>query len=186
MTTSFLLKPFFLHLLPLLYTGSKRMLTLDDLRDVPSHIQATPARDKLEAALKKCDQGHSRYLLKACFKAFAGGFLGPIVPRFIMLLATYGGPQHVNVLFRTSRLTYRRRSIFPGQVYLVQDLTHLLSNPQIPDSRGWALVGAFIIVGPAVLSPVPSSVCTDFINPPYRSTEQSRSPTLYTGRRSTT
>lgn len=85
-----MLKPFFFHLIPLLYIGSKRRLTLDDLGDVPVHLLAIPTRKRLEDALAKGDPTSPGYLFRATLRGFGGSFGGPIIPRLILLLATYG------------------------------------------------------------------------------------------------
>lgn len=89
-TTSFVLKPLFFHLLPLLYTGYKRRLTLDDLGDVPRHLLAVPARERLKKGLDKEDQARSTYLFRGSIRAFGGSFGGPVIPRMILMLATFG------------------------------------------------------------------------------------------------
>jgi ATP-binding cassette subfamily C (CFTR/MRP) protein 1 len=135
-TTSILVKPFFPHLIPLLYTGSKRRLTLDDLTRLPPHVLARPARLKLEAALREIDDKSPAYLLKGTTKAFGRRLLSPVIPRLLLVLCTFGEWSRANYL----------QADRPGQVFLVQDITSLIANPSIPQERGWALVGGFVFI----------------------------------------
>lgn len=114
-TSSFVVKPFFLHLFPLLWTGKRRRLGVEDLGTVPPHLLAAPTRKKLETALASAPR-EGAFLIKATWKAFGSGLGGPVVPRLVLLLATF------------------------GQVFLVQDLIEFISTPSMPMQKGW--VGA--------------------------------------------
>jgi hypothetical protein len=63
-TLSFFVKPFFPHIVPLLYTGFRRRITLPELRDIPLYLRSDPATAKLLAALAVEDKTSSRYLAK--------------------------------------------------------------------------------------------------------------------------
>ncbi|KAJ7454282.1 P-loop containing nucleoside triphosphate hydrolase protein [Mycena galericulata] len=121
-TLSFLVKPFFPHIVPLLYLGSKRRITLPELRDIPLHLRADPATEKLLAALATGDKTSSRYLVKSTFKAFGGQFLGPVLPRLILLSCTF------------------------AQVTLVEQMILYVSDKSIPKERGTFLVSAYFVV----------------------------------------
>lgn len=121
-TSSFVIKPFFLHLFPLLWTGKKRRLTVDDLGTIPSHLLAAPTREKLEVAIASRPL-HGAFLFRATVQAFAKEFSSPIIPRLMLLLATF------------------------AQVFLVEDLTQYIGRPDAQKSeRGHAIVGAFAII----------------------------------------
>ncbi|KAJ6470710.1 hypothetical protein DFH09DRAFT_1477440 [Mycena vulgaris] len=88
-TLSFLVKPFFPHILPLLYIGSKGRIRLPELHNIPLHLKADPATEKLLAALATDDKTSNLYLLKSTFKVFGGQFLSPVLPRLLMLAAIF-------------------------------------------------------------------------------------------------
>ncbi|KAJ7489763.1 P-loop containing nucleoside triphosphate hydrolase protein [Mycena galericulata] len=119
---SFLVKPFFPHLVPLLYRGSKRRITLPELREIPVHLRADPATEKLLAALATRDKTSNRYLFKSTFKAFGRQFLGPVIPRLLMVAGTL------------------------AQVTLVEQLILYVSDKSIPKERGTFLVVAYFVV----------------------------------------
>jgi hypothetical protein len=94
-TLSVLVKPFFLHLIPLLFTGSRRRITLPDLRDIPLYLRSDPATEKLLAALAVEDKNSNQYLVKVrltslvsrgvspSYRAHSGRFVGTSsVPSF--------------------------------------------------------------------------------------------------------
>ncbi|KAJ6465983.1 P-loop containing nucleoside triphosphate hydrolase protein [Mycena vulgaris] len=74
------LSPSFPHILPLLYIGSKRRITLPELRDIPLYLRADPATEKLLAALATSDKTSTLFLVKSTFKAFGGHFPEPRNP----------------------------------------------------------------------------------------------------------
>ncbi|KAF8205875.1 hypothetical protein K438DRAFT_1963648 [Mycena galopus ATCC 62051] len=121
-TISFLVKPFFPHIIPILYTGSRRRITLPELRDIPLHLRADPATEKLLAALAVEEKTSSWYLARSTFRAFSGYFLSPIFPRLIVLIATF------------------------SQVTLVEQMILYVSDKSIPKERGTWLVAAYIVV----------------------------------------
>ncbi|KAJ7163527.1 P-loop containing nucleoside triphosphate hydrolase protein [Mycena crocata] len=121
-TLSFLVKPFFPHLLPILFTGYRRRITLPELRDIPLHLQADPATDKLLAALAIEDQTSSRYLVKSTLRAFGGHFLSPIFPRLLVLAGTF------------------------AQVSLVEQMVLYVSDKSIPKEHGIQLMAAYLVV----------------------------------------
>jgi hypothetical protein len=49
---------------PILYTGSRRRITLPELRDIPLYLRSDPATEKLLVALAMEDKTSGRYLLK--------------------------------------------------------------------------------------------------------------------------
>ncbi|KAJ7138602.1 hypothetical protein C8R46DRAFT_1361683 [Mycena filopes] len=121
-TLSFLVKPFFPHLFPLLYVGSKRRLALPELRDIPLHLRADPATERLLAALASEDKSSDRYLVKSTLKVFGYQFLSPVLPRLVMLVATF------------------------SQVTLVEQTILYVSDTSIPTERGPFLVCAYFLV----------------------------------------
>ncbi|KAF8195279.1 P-loop containing nucleoside triphosphate hydrolase protein [Mycena galopus ATCC 62051] len=89
-TLSVLVKPFFLHLIPLLFTGSRRRITLPELCDIPLHLRSDPATEKLLAALAVENKDGNQYLVKSTFREFCGHFFGPVLPRLVVLAGTFG------------------------------------------------------------------------------------------------
>ncbi|KAJ7753658.1 P-loop containing nucleoside triphosphate hydrolase protein, partial [Mycena maculata] len=121
-TLSFLAKPFFPHILPLLYIGSTRRIKLPELRNIPLYLRADPATEKLLAALATTDRTSKRYLLRSTFKAFGGQFLNPVIPRVLVLAGTL------------------------SQVILVEQMILYVSDKSIPKERGTVLVAAYFAV----------------------------------------
>ncbi|KAJ7827389.1 P-loop containing nucleoside triphosphate hydrolase protein [Mycena leptocephala] len=121
-TLSFLVKPFFPHILPILVTGSRRRITLPELHDFPLYLRSDPATRKLEAALAKEEQTKKQYLLRSTLRAFAGHFLSPVLPRLIVLGATF------------------------AQVSLVESMVSFVADKSIPRDQGPVLVGTFFVV----------------------------------------
>ncbi|KAJ7751884.1 P-loop containing nucleoside triphosphate hydrolase protein [Mycena maculata] len=121
-TLSFLAKPFFPHILPLLYIGSKRRIKLPELRNIPLYLRADPATEKLLAALATTDETSSRYLVKSTFKAFGAHFLSPVIPRLLVLAGTL------------------------SQVTLVEQMILYVSDKSIPTERGTFLIAAYFAV----------------------------------------
>ncbi|KAJ7139196.1 P-loop containing nucleoside triphosphate hydrolase protein [Mycena epipterygia] len=121
-TLSFLVRPFFPHIIPLLYIGSKRRIKLPELRDIPLYLRADPATEELLAALATGDKTSNRYLVKSTFKAFGGQFLSPVFPRLIMLAGTF------------------------SQVTLVEQMILYVSDKSIPKERGTLLISAYFVV----------------------------------------
>ncbi|KAJ7653006.1 P-loop containing nucleoside triphosphate hydrolase protein [Mycena rosella] len=121
-TLSFLVRPFFPHIFPLLYIGSKRRIKLPELRDIPLYLRADPATEKLLAALATGDKTSTRYLIRSTFRAFGAQFLGPVLPRLIMLAGTF------------------------SQVTLVEQTILYVSDKSIPMERGTVLISAYFVV----------------------------------------
>ncbi|KAF7360909.1 hypothetical protein MSAN_01120800 [Mycena sanguinolenta] len=121
-TLSFLVKPFFPHIVPILYTGSRRRITLPELHDIPLYLRADPATEKILAALAIENKDSKWYLAKSTFRAFSGNFLSPILPRLIMLTATF------------------------SQVTLVEQMILYVSDKSTPKDRGPWLVLGYIVV----------------------------------------
>ncbi|KAJ6617219.1 P-loop containing nucleoside triphosphate hydrolase protein [Mycena sp. CBHHK59/15] len=121
-TLSVLVKPFFLHLIPLLFTGSRRRITLSDLCDIPLYLRSDPATEKLLAALAVEDKNSDRYLVKSTFRAFRGHFFSPVLPRLVVLAGTF------------------------AQVTLVEQMILYVSDKSIPKERGATLVVAYFVV----------------------------------------
>ncbi|KAF8184562.1 hypothetical protein K438DRAFT_2020317 [Mycena galopus ATCC 62051] len=121
-TLSFLVKPFFPHLIPVLRVGSKRRVTLPELRGIPLDLKSDPATQKLLAALAIEDKISKRYLVKSTLRAFGTHFLSPILPRFLFLTATF------------------------AQVSLVEAMLSYISDKTIPKQRGTALVVGYFMV----------------------------------------
>ncbi|KAK7018259.1 P-loop containing nucleoside triphosphate hydrolase protein [Favolaschia claudopus] len=121
-TLSFLIKPFFPHLLPLLYRGSTRRITLPELKEIPTHLQADPATEKLLEALKGEERAGNRYLLKSTFRAFRADFLSPVFPRLVVLGASF------------------------AQVTLVEQMIKYVSDKNVPADQGAWLVGGYFVV----------------------------------------
>ncbi|KAJ6596244.1 P-loop containing nucleoside triphosphate hydrolase protein [Mycena vulgaris] len=121
-TLSFLAKPFFPHILPLLYIGSKRRITLLELRDIPLSLRADPVTEKLLAALATGDKTSTLFLVKSTFKAFGGQFLSPAIPRLLMLAGTF------------------------SQVTLVEQMILYVSDKSLAKERGTFLIAAYFAV----------------------------------------
>ncbi|KAJ7186396.1 P-loop containing nucleoside triphosphate hydrolase protein [Mycena filopes] len=71
-TLSFLVKPFFPHI----------------LGDIPLELRSDPATEKLLAALAVEDSMGVRYLVRSTFRAFSGHFLSPVLPGLLVLACT--------------------------------------------------------------------------------------------------
>ncbi|KAJ7737650.1 P-loop containing nucleoside triphosphate hydrolase protein [Mycena olivaceomarginata] len=118
-TLSFLVRPFFPHIIPILYAGSRRRITLPELRDIPLHLRSDPATEKLLAALAVEDKTDSWYLVKSTFRAFSPHFLSPVLPRLLALAGTF------------------------AQVTLVEQMLLYVSDKSIPKERGTRLIAAY-------------------------------------------
>jgi hypothetical protein len=57
-------KPFFPHILSILFTSSRQRITLPKLHDFPLDLRSTPATRELEAALAVESQTKNQYLLR--------------------------------------------------------------------------------------------------------------------------
>ncbi|KAF7364178.1 hypothetical protein MSAN_01077100 [Mycena sanguinolenta] len=121
-TLAFLVKPFFPHIIPILYTGYRRRITLPELHDIPLHLRSDPATEQLLAALATEDKTSTWYLAKSTFKAFRGNFLSPIFPRLLVLAGTF------------------------VQVALVEQLILYVTDKSIPKERGTLLIAVYFVV----------------------------------------
>lgn len=121
-TLSFLVKPFFPHLIPLLVIGSKRRIRLPELRDIPLQLRADPATETLLAALARGDTKSKRYLFKSTFSAFGTQFLGPVIPRLLVITGTF------------------------AQVTLVEQMILFVSDQSLPTVRGSFLIATYFFV----------------------------------------
>ncbi|KAJ7079446.1 P-loop containing nucleoside triphosphate hydrolase protein [Mycena belliarum] len=121
-TLSFLVKPFFPHILPLLAVGSKRRIKLPELRDIPLDIRAAPATAALLAALATGDKTDARYLISSTFHAFGPQFMSPVLPRLLILAGTF------------------------AQVTLVEQMILYVSDQTLPAARGPVLIALFVVV----------------------------------------
>lgn len=127
-------------LLPLLWSGGKKKLTIDDCGIIPEEFGSKTSGDALYNALHRTScvtvfpyihassltfylfsEGRY-YLLKASFRVFGFQFLAPILPRLLLLLATFGQP------------------------LLVNQIISFISGTNRPVDEGWALVGGFICI----------------------------------------
>ncbi|KAJ7110721.1 P-loop containing nucleoside triphosphate hydrolase protein [Mycena crocata] len=137
-TLSFLVKPFFPHIVPILFVGSRRRLLLPELRDIPLFLRSDPATEKLLAALAVEDKTGDRYLAKSTFRAFKSHFLSPVLPRLLVLAGTF------------------------AQVTLVEQMVLFVSDKSIPAERGTVLIAAFFVV--YVSLAISNYVCQEKIN----------------------
>ncbi|KAJ7164516.1 P-loop containing nucleoside triphosphate hydrolase protein [Mycena filopes] len=121
-TLSFFVKPSFPHILPLLFTGARRRLTLPELRDIPLYLRADPATAQLLVALGDEDSTSARYLVRSTFRAFGAHFISPVFPRVVVLACTF------------------------AQVSLVEAMVSYVADKSIPAERGYTLVAAYFVV----------------------------------------
>ncbi|KZT65538.1 P-loop containing nucleoside triphosphate hydrolase protein [Daedalea quercina L-15889] len=119
-TSSFISRSLYFWLIPLLWTGRKKVLTIDDCGMIPESLSALSTRFALQNALSATGR-QDNYLARASVKAFAVEFLAPIGPRLALLLVTFAQPLLVN-----------------------RTISFVTSDNS--DTQGWALVGAFVCV----------------------------------------
>jgi ATP-binding cassette, subfamily C (CFTR/MRP), member 1 len=103
-----------------MWKGMKTRLTIEELDHVPLENTAIEARQPLLEALKSVPKGKNSRLMRATLRAFGPSFLIPVLPRTILLLATFVQP------------------------LLVNKMVHLVTDSSVPTSHGWYLVGAFV------------------------------------------
>ncbi|KAF8205910.1 P-loop containing nucleoside triphosphate hydrolase protein [Mycena galopus ATCC 62051] len=118
-TSSFVVRTLYLWLLPLMWFGRKKTLTIEDCGVIPLELGANASTAPLRDVLVSIPKGDN-YLVRASWKAFPGLFLSPIVPRLLLLLASFAQP------------------------LLVSRMITFISNPEQSSDRGWALVGGFV------------------------------------------
>lgn len=106
-----------------MYRGRKTKLTLTDLSSVPPSNRAVEARTPLIAQLDLLPIDTSARLLRATFNAYRSGILLPVLPRLVLLGATFAQP------------------------FLVEKLVSYVSDPTIGGSeRGWYLVAGTVCI----------------------------------------
>ncbi|KAJ7360685.1 P-loop containing nucleoside triphosphate hydrolase protein [Mycena albidolilacea] len=118
-TSSVISRSLYLWLLPLMWHGRKTRLTIDDCGQIPHELGANASTTPLRNILVSIPKGDN-YLVRASWKAFPGLFLSPVVPRLLLLLASFAQP------------------------LLVSRMITFISNPGQSSERGWALVGGFV------------------------------------------
>ncbi|KAH8077273.1 P-loop containing nucleoside triphosphate hydrolase protein [Cristinia sonorae] len=114
-TASFISRSLYFWLLPLLWTGRKKVLTIEDLGTVPPELRADASGTALYSSLSRTKKG-ANYLLFATMKAFGLKLFAPAVPRLVLLLATYAQP------------------------LLVNKTVQFVADTSKPTEEGWALV----------------------------------------------
>ncbi|KAK7006728.1 P-loop containing nucleoside triphosphate hydrolase protein [Favolaschia claudopus] len=119
-TTSFVSKSLYLWLFPLLWTGRKKTLTINDCGSIPQAMTALASTNPLLRVLLSAPKS-KHYLLRSSLTAFPLLFLSPIVPRILLVLAAYMQP-----------LLASRMITFVGDTKQTAE-------------RGWALVGGFVL-----------------------------------------
>ncbi|CAL1703415.1 unnamed protein product [Somion occarium] len=120
-TSSFLTRSAYIWLLPFLWRGRTKVLTVDDCNAIPEEFGACASGSRLQEALEKTPKG-SFFLLRASFRAFGPSFLSPVIPRIILLLSTFAQP------------------------LLVTQMISFVSDSNRSAEEGWALVGGFVCV----------------------------------------
>lgn len=136
-TQSFLARSAFLWLLPLMWRGRKERLTLETLGGVQIEDRAEPARapllEALDALRPVSPPSNSSYsqpkhpskhiLLRATLKAYKLEMLMPILPRIILLAATFCQP------FLVERM-----------------VSYVQQSTEYTTQEGWFLVAGFVCV----------------------------------------
>ncbi|KAJ7060888.1 hypothetical protein C8F01DRAFT_176953 [Mycena amicta] len=119
--TSFASRPLFHWLIPLMWTGRKKKLTIEDCGEIPFEMLAKESTDPLYAVLIRTPRTTSHYLVKSSLRAFPILLLAPILPRFLLILATLAQP------------------------LLVLHMITFIASSSSDNSHGWALVGGYIV-----------------------------------------
>lgn len=120
--SSFLVRSMFLWLLPLLWRGRNTRFQLKDLNEIPQDFKAEESRQHLLIALETGNKSSYFYLLHSTINSFGISFFAPILPRFILLLATFGQP------------------------LLLKDILGFMSTPTASNSVGWAIFGGYVCI----------------------------------------
>lgn len=110
-------RPLYLWLVPLLYRGSKVKLGLDDVQDIPPKFNAVSSRSALDKALS-----NNKSLTRAILLSSGGAFFSPVLPRLVLVLATFTQP------------------------FLVQSILRFVQDKSASSEEGWVLVGGFFLV----------------------------------------
>ncbi|KAJ7899195.1 P-loop containing nucleoside triphosphate hydrolase protein [Mycena olivaceomarginata] len=87
-TLSFLVKPFFPHIVPLLSTGYRR-ISLPELHGIPLYLRSDPRWRSFSLLSRLRTRLAAGISSRAPFRAFGGHFLGPILPRLLVLTGTF-------------------------------------------------------------------------------------------------
>ncbi|KAJ7664453.1 P-loop containing nucleoside triphosphate hydrolase protein [Mycena polygramma] len=114
-------RPLYMWLLPLMWAGRKKTLTIPECGAIPTELGAHASTEPLRRVLITMAP-RSRYLMWASLRAFPLLFLSPIVPRILLLLATFAQP------------------------LLVSRMINFISISDQSSERGWALVGGFVCI----------------------------------------
>ncbi|KAJ7151958.1 P-loop containing nucleoside triphosphate hydrolase protein [Mycena filopes] len=117
--SSFLAKSLYLWLIPLLWTGRKKKLRIEDCGPIPEEFGAVATRELL---LNVTRTGGSNHLLRNSLLAFPLTFLAPVFPRILLILATFSKP------------------------LLVSNMISYIAESNPDPQLGWALVGAYACV----------------------------------------
>ncbi|KAJ7268006.1 P-loop containing nucleoside triphosphate hydrolase protein [Mycena rebaudengoi] len=118
-SSSFISRAFYVWLIPLLWSGRKKTLTIADCGAIPHEMGANASTEPLHALLVTIPKGE-HYLVRASLKAFPLQFLSPIIPRILLLVALFMQP------------------------LLAAGMIEFISHPEQPSDRGWALAGGFV------------------------------------------
>ncbi|KAJ7065430.1 P-loop containing nucleoside triphosphate hydrolase protein [Mycena amicta] len=118
--TSFVSRSLYHWILPLMWTGRKKKLTIAECGDIPPEMAADASTEPLRKVLTGTPRVGKHYLMSASFKAFPLLFLSPIIPRVILMLASFAQP------------------------LLILRMIEFISDPSQSSERGWALVGGFV------------------------------------------
>ncbi|KAJ7863186.1 P-loop containing nucleoside triphosphate hydrolase protein [Mycena leptocephala] len=118
-TTSFVSKALYIWLIPLMWSGRKKALTIADCGLIPLEMGANASTDPLRVVLTTMPK-QNNYLIRASFKAFPMLFLAPVFPRILLLLASFAQP------------------------LLISRMITFISDSTQSSERGWALVGGFV------------------------------------------
>ncbi|KAJ6594611.1 P-loop containing nucleoside triphosphate hydrolase protein [Mycena capillaripes] len=118
-TSSFISRSFYLWLLPLLWSGRNKMLTIADCGSIPCELRARSSIEPLLDVLLGMRYARLN-LVRASLKAFPFLFISPILPRILLLVASFAQP------------------------LLVLRMITFVSSPEQSSARGWAIVGGFV------------------------------------------
>jgi len=118
-TSSFAARSCYLWLVPLLWRGRNKDLTIDDCGDIPHELKSALAVARLEKLLLSMPNAS---LLSISFKAFGLQLMAPVLPRLLILIVTFAQP------------------------LLVNQMISFIVDPTRPVEQGWALLGGFICV----------------------------------------
>lgn len=125
-TCGFLNRSFFIWLLPFLQKGYSKVLRIEDINEIDTHLQGQECSEKLQVAWKsqQSNDTSSHHLIKATFYAYRWGFLSAVLLRLALSVFNFAQP------------------------FLITATINYLGSPSTPESRltGQALIGAYIVV----------------------------------------